>query len=203
MKRERPKEVLIAAILNFIVGGTSMLCGLYGNTVFLALLLRLLDMGDPGRPNPFEGYGEFLQQQIPSYTMVEIGRILCMFAIGLTLVVAGTGLLLMKRWAYWATFACALITMMLHIGYVIFELAFVTPVVDRWLARPENLQFALNRIAQRYGTTRSNVQAAMFFCCYALNVVTLIWGLSVRAAFARPQHSLHDDFATDKNKEYA
>jgi hypothetical protein len=197
MKRERPAVVEMIAILNFIFGGIATICGV-STVVFSAMPPAC---NDPWFEKILVDYIEFQQRHIPGLLLFQLGSGLSRLAIGLTLIVTSVGLLRLHRWAYCTTIACAYATMILYTSVAIFELAIVLPVIDLWNAPPQ--LYKLNAGAQRISMIVRVVAYSGVFCAHAIAVLIVLMLPSVRAAFARPQCSLHDDFTTDKNKEYA
>ena len=74
----------------------------------------------------------YLEMRLPGYTVIEFGYAALPLLFAVLMVVAGIGLLIMKPWARWLSVALALVVILKHISYVIFELALVMPMQEQW-----------------------------------------------------------------------
>jgi hypothetical protein len=130
MGRQRPTLITVVAILNIAFGGLGTLCGLYsvGHSVTNAAVAR--DAGAGGLGNPAYDALARLDQQIPYYWVIEISLAVLMLVLPVSLIVAGVGLLKMRRWAWRLCLVYGVIMTLLQVGYVAFEIGFVMPVTE-------------------------------------------------------------------------
>ena len=74
----------------------------------------------------------YLEMRLPGYTVIEFGYAALPLLFAVLMVVAGIGLLTMQPWARRLSVAFALVIILQHISYVIFELVFVMPMEKQW-----------------------------------------------------------------------
>lgn len=134
MVRERPTILLVMGILNMVFGGLGLLCGICG----LGLNLMAQGMGsmniqDPqGGGNPVKEMLKFIEKEIPGYQAIELSAHVLVMILAIVMVVAGIGLFLCKGWGRWLSVACALLTILVNLGYVGFEIGLVYPAMEKY-----------------------------------------------------------------------
>src|SRR5262245_50895459 len=118
MTRKRPMAVLVMGILNIVGGCLSLLCGVAaaGSQVPAGVGLATA----PENPMPTLPPGMFAQ--VRWIVEVEVARGLAVVFLGVLLLTAGIGLLLMGGWARWLSVVTAVLFIVVCVGYVIFEL---------------------------------------------------------------------------------
>jgi hypothetical protein len=138
MARQRPAVLTVMGILNLVFGSLGLLCGLCGGIGFLFILggAGQGGAGFGGGPNPFAAEADkwrFMSQEIPAFPAVRIGELVVGFLFSTCLIVSGIGLLNMRGWGRVLALLYSLFTILLTLGSLIFTLAVVNPVQQRWI----------------------------------------------------------------------
>jgi hypothetical protein len=196
MARERPGVVTAAAVLNLIVGGLGLLCGLCGVG---ANLFTMSVLGNPNSGNPASSAVadmlKFMESSAPGFQLVEVGKPALVVVLSVLALIAGMGLLNVKGWARTLTFLYAVVTILLHLGYVIYEFALVLPAVQAWEQDFVRRQGAL--AAQQSGNFAAGgvgvVLGAALFIGHAAVVLVLLLLPAASAAFAGAGRDRYDD----------
>ena len=128
MPRQCSTSVLVIAIVNFVVAGLGLI---YSLCVLALLTLELY--WEQGRDGAAQAdMRAYLETRLPGYTDIEFGYAWLPLLFAVLMVVAGIGLLTMQPWARRLSVAFALVIILQHISYVIFELVFVIPMEKQW-----------------------------------------------------------------------
>jgi len=186
MKRQRPVAVLVIAILNFVVGAISLVCGTCGaalNSVVASISIP------SGAVEPMPTY---LGRVVPGWPAVEVGRGVALFVLGLVLIIAAIGLLLMHGWGRWLSVGYAVLSIVLHSGYLTYELGFVMPAIAQWQQKvaqqpegPPPTQTQMNQAGAKVGV----ILAGVMYLLHATALLIVLFLPHVGAAFrgaARP-----------------
>src|SRR5262249_28225703 len=96
---ERPASVLVMAILNMVFGGWYLL-GMLCSGASLALAFAV-SPSPAGAMNPTAGMIEFMEREVPGYTVLMVGHTAATLLLATWLIVCGVGLLGLKPWARW------------------------------------------------------------------------------------------------------
>jgi hypothetical protein len=189
-RKRRPTVILFMAILNMVMGGFTLLCGLCaaGANSFVAAM-----GANPQGPG---GAGvadmtTFMDKEVPGWQAVEIGRGLLLILLGVVVIVAGIGLLKMQSWARWLSVFYAAVLIPLTIGHLTFELALVNPAVEKWEAQQDKKGIAPApppsfKAGQQFGKTFGAVALGSIPVLYAVALIIVMLLPSVGTAFAPP-----------------
>lgn len=132
MPRARPTLLTVMGILNIVVGSLFLLLYICAG---VGLLWMFTARDIPGMPvNPFPDLLEFLRRELPSYIPVTIAVILLSFVLSVLLIVAGIGLLNVRRWGRVLSLVYSVFMIVVQLGHVIYLLAVANPVLLRWQA---------------------------------------------------------------------
>ena len=192
MARERPTIVTVMAILNMVIGGLGLLCGFCG----LGAHLVIAGLGSTrtvgGGPNPIQDMLAYLNRELPGYQAIEIGRGALVLILGIVLIAAGIGLLMVQNWARWVSLVYGILSILLHTGYVVYELAFVKPATERWqklfLQKQGLGALPPQSPAESLGTTVGVIGAGAVFIIYSLVLLVILFLPAFSAAFTdRPR----------------
>src|ERR1700730_2842880 len=110
-RNRRPTIILVMAILNMVMGGITLLCGICaagGNA-----LIATLGSTAQGAGNPVQDMTAFMNKEVPGWQGVEIGRGLVLLLFAVVLVSSGIGLLKMQSWARWVSLVYAAASILL------------------------------------------------------------------------------------------
>src|SRR5438105_717931 len=121
MPRPRPTAVTIIGISNIVFGGLGVLCGLCGISAYA------LGGAVAGRD-----LVEHMNQRIPGWYFWEVGKIAVGLLLSILLIVAGIGLLNMRKWGRVLSFVYAILTLPLQVGYVLFQFLLAIPVAKEF-----------------------------------------------------------------------
>jgi hypothetical protein len=208
-RNRRPTSILVMAIINIVFGAFTLICGICaGGSV--AVLAAFSSQPPGGVPNPALEIPKLMDQEIPGWQTIEIGRSLLLLLLGVILIVAGIGLLKMQVWARWLCVLYAVLSTFLTISYLIFQLAFALPAMDRVNAKIEKQQppgvvvakppgqSAGESIGSRFGA----VAGAVISLAMALANVVVMLLPPVGAAFAPPRRRRSRDDENDEDDLY-
>ena len=123
----RPPAVLVMAILNIVFGSLGVACSLISGAAVLLLYHVPARQGDYVR-----GLYDHLEKVIPGYTVITISRLFILLALAVLLVVAGVGLLRIKRWARWSSIAYGVSTVVTQLADLAYRFVYEIPVTQQW-----------------------------------------------------------------------
>jgi hypothetical protein len=138
MQPRRPALVTWVAVFHLIFGGLGLLCGVgVGAT-------QLTGVGKQGGPPPAnepppqqewrkfqETYQERMEQDAPWAKSLAPAHTAVNLLLLLLLVAAGLGLLLMRKWGWWASVVFGALCLSLQIYYLLFHIFYFYPVGSR------------------------------------------------------------------------
>ncbi|HYT91741.1 MAG TPA: hypothetical protein VEL76_23710 [Gemmataceae bacterium] len=131
MARIRPTPVTVMGILNIVFGSLSLLCLVcVGFGLVVALNTDFLER--QGQINHLKDNWEFMQREVPAYLLITVVNLGSWFVLGLLLLIAGIGLLCVSSWARMLSIVTGLAMLLTRLGWIIFTLAVVNPVGERW-----------------------------------------------------------------------
>ena len=127
MKRERPAAVLVLAVLTIVAGCWGII------TVFLSLVEALSNRTFILRTMvsswEYDELMAFLHRVISGYEFFDLGYPVAVLVLAAVFLVAGTGLLQMRRWARITTMVAAILSLVLQLGVLLFLVGFVLPAL--------------------------------------------------------------------------
>src|SRR5437660_756916 len=132
MARPRPTSVTVMGILNIIFGSLFLLCYLC-NGVSLIMQSSNRGGGFGGANDPGVELMNQMQAEIPGFMAYQVGSSLLHLTLSILLLTSGIGLLNMQRWARAGSIVYAVVTILVEIGALIYQLAFINPVMNRVL----------------------------------------------------------------------
>jgi len=187
MPRERPTAITTMAILNIVIGGLGMLCGLCGLGA-PAASAGILKMAGAGAGDPMA----VLNERVPGLFFWMFTKISLALVLSVLLVIAGIGLLNMKKWGRTLSLVYAIFTIPLQIAYVLFQILLVQPATKEAMAQiqPPPMapgQAAGQQIGQQIGPAIGVVGAASLFVLYSVAVLVVMLLPAVTEAFAPPR----------------
>ena len=195
-----PGVVMGAAILLFIYGGLTMVCGSCSGVLLAA------NQNDP------QGVKEMLAKEAPGYMIVQIGNLGVGLLFGLLMILAGVGLLQLMPIARWGTFAILAVKILQNIAISAYGAIYIFPTTQRIMAQQMQnpnqppLPFDIGMIFS--GSMRVGlVLELLIVFVYILIIIILLNLKSSRDAFSgvsqpdpdeeehepRPRHSGYDD----------
>src|SRR5262249_15105510 len=194
---ERPASVLVMAILNMVFGG-GYRRGMFGPGASLA---RAFAMGasPAGAMNPTAGMIEFMEREVPGYTVLMVGHTAATLLLATWLIVCGVGLLGLKPWARWGCVLWAAVIIPLEAANLVVTALWIGPAALRFnekmfadLAK-QNPAFAASASIQRdQGPWMTSATPALTVAGLTVFGLILVWVLfksDVAAAFrARAAH---------------
>jgi hypothetical protein len=119
-------------ILNIVFGSLFLLCYLC-NGVQLIMQSSGKAGGFGGANDPGVELANQMQAEIPGLMVHQVSTTLLHLALSVLLLSSGVGLLNMQHWARVGSIVYAVVTIILEIGNLIYQLAFINPVMKRVL----------------------------------------------------------------------
>lgn len=210
-RTRRPTIILVMAILNMVMGGITLLCGLCaagGN----ALLAAMATSAPGAVGNPVQDMTTFLNKEVPGWQAVEIGRGILLILFAIVLVVSGIGLLKMQKWARWLSVSYAVVSLLFTLGYTVFELGLVLPATEKYQKQQEQLNKSVApppgfQAGQRVGSMVGIVIASGVSIAFAIALAIVMFLPDVAAAFAGKNQKRHrrdygeDDYEEDDERD--
>jgi hypothetical protein len=134
MPRKRPTAVLVIAVLNLVFGASNLLCVLCAGAGvgFLALAL-----GQPGAARD-PAVGDLKEalasasREVPLLVPVWVGDAVVSLVLAVVMVVAGLGLLGMRRWARVLSIVYGVATLLAQTTSLAVHFLLLNPALDRW-----------------------------------------------------------------------
>jgi hypothetical protein len=117
-------------ILNIVLGSLFLLCYLCNG---VSLLMQTSNLNQGGGNDPGAELILQLQEEIPGFMVYQVSSSLLHLALSILLLTSGIGLLNVQRWARLGSIVYAVVTILVEIGALIYQLAFVNPVMNRVL----------------------------------------------------------------------
>ena len=201
---QRPGAVMTMAVVNFIIGGLGLLCGCAAS---LDPIMGWTAKGGGG--NNAAAMLQFLDKEAPGYLAVQAVRAVMILILSIMLIVASIGLLKLQRWSRIMCLGYAVVAFLLHLFYVIYQVAVVFQAQDKWFKKvgmPGG-----NNAAFSGGRYVGVGLILVLFCGHALALLIVLLLPAVAAAFAPPRRSreeeeldedLDDDFDSDRDDDY-
>jgi hypothetical protein len=120
------------AVLNFIVGGLLLSCGVCSGIDWTITV---------NHQDVTQQLKEFLNQQIPNYTTYKIVGAVMSVVLGLGLIASGVGLLNRQNWARVLAMIFCFIGILHHGGLIYLHLVLVNPALDLFFGRFQLISF--------------------------------------------------------------
>jgi hypothetical protein len=183
MLRRRPGAAIFFGVTNIVVGALGLM--VYGCCGFMVFAMAI-------DPSGGRSVWSHLAADVPLYAPLTIAHLVLSLLLCLLLLIAGIGLLGMHNWARLFSVACGVVALVLNIGIIIFQAAFVSPSLQRFFPGPESAALAA---ATNFYTT--GIAAIAILYCAALLITLLL--PDVAAAFQHePPPAWADDFDDDR-----
>jgi hypothetical protein len=195
MKKQRPVSVLVLAILNIVIGTLSLVCGTCAAVANSAITSLPFPSG------PVESLPTYLARVLPGWQAIEVGRGLALLLLGVILIVAAIGLLMVQGWGRWLSVGYALVTLVLHSGYLTYELGFVMPALDRWQEKVREQSHGSPASQPQMTQASTRVGIAMAGALYLVHATALLIVLflpHVAAAFRRRAEPVPEEEEEDE-----
>jgi len=189
MNPRRPPAVFVMAILNFVFGGLGLVC--MTCTGIGTGFLTYMSEQPFGLANPYSGMMEIMKREAPGYVPMIWAHVVLETALAVVLIVSGTGLLGMRRWAWWSSVGYALVTIAWQIAYALYTIAYVVPAMRLWSKHmmtelqkqnpnsPAPPNFGDNPVLNSLGP----ILGAGFWIAYAVALLIVLFLPHVSAAF--------------------
>ncbi len=130
--QHRPTAVIVLAVINFVLAGLVLLFGVCGTLLSILVFPRLMaSFMPPGQgPNPFTMMSEMMES-IPGYNAFMLGKTGLNAVTSTLLLVAGFGLLKVRRWSRTLCLVYAVVTIVQTLAATVYEIAVLNPAVSR------------------------------------------------------------------------
>jgi hypothetical protein len=114
------------AVLNIITGSFLLLCAVCSG-IDWPISVNNQDMT--------QALKDFLNQEIPNYSIYKVGGAILAFVLGVGLIASGVGLLNMQNWARVLAMILCLVGILHHGGLSYLQLVKVNPALDRFFGQ--------------------------------------------------------------------
>jgi hypothetical protein len=139
MRQQRSTAATVMGILSIVFSSLSLvMCFCVGGwALFVSALSRMNPMGI----NLLTLRWDMMNQQIPGYAAVEISSYILGLVLAVALLIGGIGLLHLQNWARVLCLIYSVISLLAHLGLLVYFLAFVNPALGRmreeWLRQQQ------------------------------------------------------------------
>jgi hypothetical protein len=130
MPRRRPGSFVALAVFNFIIGGLSLLCGLFGFNRYT------MTVNNQDVTPVFEA---FMERELPSYPVYRRASAVANVALGFGFIASGVGLL--GGWGRIFALVCGSLSLVHQVGVAVFQLFFVGPAFNRFFSQAGPIGF--------------------------------------------------------------
>src|SRR5262245_13805382 len=197
MPPRRPGAVTAAGVMAIIYGSLFTLCGVCGIVGMAAqdgMGGNPFAGGDPAQAKIMKEVQEAIVAEMPAYESIQVISSIVSLAEAVALLVAGIGLLSMRRWARTLAIIAAVVAIATGALQAGFQMAVVMPATSRALQKalpavvPQNAGPQAQQAAQAVRFFMSltgvlTVAVMAFLAIYLLVIVILLCQRRVRAAF--------------------
>jgi hypothetical protein len=125
-RRRRSGSLTTFAVMNFVIGGLLLCCAVCSG-IDTTVTINNQDLTQQLK--------EFMNQEIPGYSVYKIGGAVLGFFLAVGLIVGSVGLLKVQSWGKLLTLTSAGVLVLHHVFMAILQLFFVNPAWDRFFSR--------------------------------------------------------------------
>ena len=197
MTRQRPAALTVIGIVNIVVGGIAVLVGSLGVLYFL----NISKQARAARGSATRGVADLVREMeraIPGWLNMELAKAWLVLFLGAGLIIASIGLFMRPPWGRWYCMRYGMFAIALHGCYLAFQVGWVKPVGENWLAAqrrqmefersinpsvpappPQDKAFAVGAEVGRFG-------AAALFIAHGLALLCALSRWDVLEFFAAP-----------------
>jgi len=195
------------AILNMVMGGLILICGMCAGSD-VAFLTAAGGAPGPGGA-PANDMKAFLDNETPGWEAVLIGYAFVQLVLAVVIVAAGIGLLKMQSWARWLSVFYSAVALVLAIAFTVYVAGFVAPARVKFQERQMNLaaQPASTQAGFQFGKTFGQTMNVIFYgaipVIHAIILAIVMLLPTVGEAFAPPRRRRsRDDDEEDFDDDY-
>ena len=132
MARKRPASIMVFGILNLMGGGWDLLVGLIGCIGLLAVGTMNAPAPRPGAAPDMNSTTTYILAHAPYYKAFLTVDAGLDFLLGLLLIGAGIGLLMMQGWGRWVSLAYVPLALIGRLVNFVYRIAFVVPLISEF-----------------------------------------------------------------------
>ncbi len=198
-RKRRPTVILVMAIINMVMGGVILFCGMCAGSD-VAILTAAGGAPGPGGA-PYDDMKTFLDKETPGWEAVLVGYAFMQLVLAVVLVAAGIGLLKMQSWARWLSVLYSAVALVLAMVFTVYAVGFVAPARVKFQERQMNIaaQPASTQAGFQFGKTFGQAMNVIFYgvipVIHAIILAIVMLLPTVGEAFAPPRRrrSREDD----------
>jgi hypothetical protein len=194
-KQPRPALVMVVAILQLVIGGLLVICGLFGLvTTLTGTSSTTVTITSGGQTRTYDMREEMIREA-PSYKAFTVSSAVVDLLLHFAMIAGGIGLLMMQAWGWWASVAWAGVQIAYQLvtaGYLWFVAMPAANRVAQTLPRDIFTSTAVNT------NTFTHLVWAIFatgFTVYPVLILILLVLPAARSAFSPRDH--YDDEEDD------
>jgi hypothetical protein len=178
--RRRPASVLVLAILHLVGGGISFLLSLCCGVAALLLILNPNAVGSTPEVKIGVDLVRYLEQNLPSFRVVNIITLAVGLGLDLVLILAGVGLLRLRPWARKASLVYAPLSIVLRLFSFFYAFLLVEPVQREYFQGLAARTPALSSGQFGQGLV---LYLSLLFLTYPVVVMWILTRPTIKAAF--------------------
>jgi hypothetical protein len=169
MARKRPARIVVFGILNLIGGGWDLLVCFIGCLGLVAVGTGRTPAPRPGAAPDMSSTTTYIFAHAPHYKAFLTVDAGLEFLLGLLLIVAGIGLLMMQGWGRWVSLAYVPLALIGRLVNFVYRIAFVVPLISEFYEK--GVKSGTTQEAAATGAKVGAIGALVFqlaFCLYPL-----------------------------------
>jgi hypothetical protein len=166
MLRRRPGGAVFFGIANIAVGALGLMA--YGCCGFMVLALSVDRTGT---------VWSHLAGDVRLFAPLEVAHLVLCMLLCVLLLISGIGMLSMHNWARLLSIACGVVALLLNVWNLIFQIAFVSPAMQRYVESTDH------PIARADGMAQA---AVMNFCTIGIAAVAILYSVALLITLLLP-----------------
>jgi hypothetical protein len=187
MRKKLPTGLLVIAILHFVGGGLGLagsLCGLALQGASGGKMFSGFGGQQAGQAGVEEKLEKTLEEKVPAYQTVHVGRIVVDLVLSTLMIASGIGLLQTMAWGRSLSIVYALLSILNHLFSLIYDLAFTVPatraIFEELVGQDPTLQTFVSFME---AVVTGGVIVGALFVVYPIIVLIVMFRPSVVRAF--------------------
>jgi hypothetical protein len=187
IRRRRPTAAVFFGVTNIVVGALGLM--FYGCSGLMVVALTI---------DPADTIWPFVAGDVRIFTPMAAAHFVLSLLICLLLLIAGLGLLGLHNWGRLVSIVCGVLALVLNVWNIIFQVAFVSPSMQRYVNTALHPMLRSEKAAQSAFVNVCVIGAALLAILYSIALLITLLLPDVAATFhQKPQPEWDEDFDED------
>jgi hypothetical protein len=190
IRRRRPTAAVFFGVTNIVVGALGLIFYVCSGLMVMALTI-----------DPADSVWVFLANDVRIFTPMAVAHVALSLLICLLLLLSGIGLLSLHNWGRLVSIVCAVLAIVLNVWNIIFQLAFVSPSMQRYVNTAQHPFSRSGHAAESAVVNVAVIGAALLAILYSIVLLIILLLPDVAGAFhPQTQTKWDDDFDDEDNR---